>query len=103
MHRQEFEKHPKLAESLMLMAGTQTAMTLTEWNAFIENLCAALVDGDAALKAERDRLRRTVRVAATGFDTIRGAVESNQVVDKDVHGLAVSRRDACLAALGEDQ
>lgn len=39
-------------------------------------------------------------------DSIRSAVETNQVVDKDVHGLAIARRRECLEVIakarGED-
>lgn len=100
MHRQEFEKHPKLAESLMLMAGTQTAMTLTEWNAFIENLCAALVDGDAALKAENERLREAFK------KIISHPAFTNPVPGKEVLNLLSSYtrvQGIAYAALGEDR
>jgi hypothetical protein len=39
--------------------------------------------------------------AASSFDSIRGAVESNQVVDKDVHGLAVARMNEIRAVIAK--
>lgn len=90
MFRQEFEKHPELAKSIQLLAVTQSAMTLTEWNAFIENLCAALVDGDAALKAENAKLRELLQDL---FCSING---SGQLIS---HNAYVNAR----AALGEDR
>jgi len=105
MHRQEFEKHPKLAESIQNLALTQTVMSLTEWNDFIENLCAALVDGDAALKAENARLmtwlgsmvgyaKWQISEGGSHHPTLPSAVEAAQSVLDDIR-----RR----AALGEDQ
>lgn len=50
-----------------------------------------------------ERLRAALASAEKTFNNIRGAIESNQVVDKDAHGMAVRGRDACRAVLSVSQ
>lgn len=52
-----------------------------------------------AAEAEVKRLREAISKAERAFNNIRGAIESNQVVDKDAHGTAVRARDDARAAL----
>lgn len=49
--------------------------------------------------SEIERLRGALESAEKSFHNIRGAIESNQVVDKDAHGMAVRGRDMCRAAM----
>ncbi|MFV1538732.1 hypothetical protein [Phaeobacter sp. JH204B] len=56
----------------------------------------------AALQDEVDRLREALGRAARHSDAIRGAVETNQVADKDVRGTAIMIRDYCRAALAKE-
>ncbi|MFV1626814.1 hypothetical protein VWY34_14385 [Phaeobacter sp. JH20_02] len=52
-----------------------------------------------ALRAQLQAAREVIGRAGRHADVIRGAVESNQVVDKDVHGVAKMIRDYCRTAL----
>lgn len=61
----------------------------------------ALLARLAEVEGENARLRKVLELNARHADGIRGAVESNQVADKDVHGVAVMIRDRSLAALTE--
>ena len=49
--------------------------------------------------AEIKRMRETLHLIANFADGIRGAVESNQVADKDVRGVAVMIRDMARETL----
>src|SRR5690554_2559701 len=53
-----------------------------------------------ALTKRVGELEGALEKAARHFDAIRGAVESNQVVDKDVHGTAIAARDAARRLTG---
>lgn len=56
-----------------------------------------------AQQAEIDRLREAAEKAARFADGIRGAVETNQIADKDVRGVAIAIRDDLRGALKESQ
>lgn len=56
---------------------------------------------EATQSAEIERLRAALTNSERSFNSIRGAIESGQVVDKDAHGTAVRGRDMCRAALKE--
>lgn len=53
----------------------------------------------SSLEEENKRLRDALGNAERSFNNIRGAIESNQVVDKDAHGTAIRARDAARQAL----
>jgi len=59
----------------------------------IEDDYLKVVDENLRLSKENAELVGALRLARNTLDSIRGAVESNQVVDKDVHGLSVARRN----------
>lgn len=48
---------------------------------------------------EIERLREAVKLGADTLNTIRGAIESDQIVDKDIHRLCITRRDELRGAL----
>lgn len=56
---------------------------------------------NARLIAAAPEMLEALEQAASSFDSIRGAVESNQVVDKDVHGLAVARMNEIRAVIAK--
>jgi hypothetical protein len=56
-------------------------------------------DTITALEEENKRLREAMERAARYADGIRGAVETNQVADKDVRGVAILIRNNLRAAL----
>lgn len=56
-----------------------------------------------ALVAKTSAMRETLQRTARSADAIRGAVESNQVADKDVRGAAILIRDQARAALSAMQ
>lgn len=70
-------------------------------NAFRSGKLVPATERDAAL-AENARLREVINTAANHVDGIRGAVESGQVVDKDVRGVAIMVRDNLRQALHPD-
>jgi hypothetical protein len=51
------------------------------------------------IAGELERLRAALIQAQKSFDLARRHIESNQVVDKDVHGTLCRARDACRQAL----
>lgn len=53
------------------------------------------------LEDQRDELVEALEKHSRWVDGIRGAVESNQVADKDVRGLAISMRDEMRALLAK--
>lgn len=53
----------------------------------------------AAAEAREAKLRAALELNARHADGIRGAVETNQVADKDVRGVAIMIRDRARAAL----
>ncbi|WP_065325833.1 hypothetical protein [Tritonibacter mobilis] len=59
-------------------------------------------DQITALQAENERLRAAAEQAARYADGIRGAVETNQVADKDVRGVAIQIRNNLRAALQQE-
>ncbi|MCW5720761.1 MAG: hypothetical protein KIS86_06425 [Devosia sp.] len=90
--------------------------TITELEREVERLTAQLtgtarvalsIDGEAQemsarisfLEEENKRLREALGNAERSFNNIRGAIESNQVIDKDAHGTAIRARDAARQAL----
>lgn len=54
------------------------------------------------LAAENKRLREALEKAERTFNNIRSAIETEQVVDKDAHGMAVRGRNAARRALARD-
>jgi uncharacterized small protein (DUF1192 family) len=55
----------------------------------------------AALEAENAKLRAALIEASTRMKNARSAVESNQVIDKDVHGTLTRGMFEIAEALGE--
>ncbi|MFV1539426.1 MULTISPECIES: hypothetical protein [unclassified Phaeobacter] len=67
--------------------------------AFVLNRCLERDRVVSKLRAQLQAAREVIGRAGRHADVICGAVESNQVVDKDVHGVAKMIRDYCRAAL----
>ncbi|MFV1627977.1 hypothetical protein VWY34_15515 [Phaeobacter sp. JH20_02] len=66
-----------------------------DWHKRVQEL---LSERDA-LRSQLQAAQEVIERAGRHADAIRGAVESNQVVDKDVRGVAKMIRDYCRAAL----
>jgi hypothetical protein len=79
--------------------GNEIGVDWSVRKAFENDVEYVRADTIAALEAENQRLREVIGQAARYADGIRGAVETNQVTDKDVRGVAILIRDNLRAAL----
>lgn len=104
--------HPEInVTDLIASQAAEIAQLKKERDGLTERLATAYrvkaecnddANNERHLRLTAERLLAEARAAlewsARLFDGIRGAVETNQVVDKDVHGTAISGRDAARAA-----